>query len=126
VTLQVVDPQRRPGEYRILLPNDVAGRFELKLDRPEPASFDYRVVLPPRHELQSAALAEESLRLAAQLSGGRYYREEDLHLLVSSIVPRAAPFSQRQEVLLWHPLTLLLFVGLLTAEWLLRKFSHLS
>jgi hypothetical protein len=126
IALQVVDPVRRPGEYRVLLPNDAAGRFELKLDRPEPVSFEYRVVLPPRHELQPAALAEESLLLAAQLSGGRYYREEDLHHLVASIVPRTAAFTQRQEVLLWHPLTMLLFVGLLTAEWILRKFSHLS
>jgi uncharacterized membrane protein len=126
IALQVIDPVRRPGEYRVLLPNDVAGRFELKLDRPEPASFEFRVVLPPRHELQPAALAEESLRLAARLSGGRYYREEDLHRLVSDIVPRTSAFTQRQEVLLWHPLTMLLFVGLLTAEWVLRKFSHLS
>jgi hypothetical protein len=126
VSLEAVDPLRRPGEYRVLLPNDVAGRFELKLIKPEPASFEYRVVLPPRHELQPAPLAEESLRLAANLSGGRYYREEDLHQMVSSIVPRTAPFTQRQEVLLWHPLTMLLFVSLLTAEWVLRKFSHLS
>jgi hypothetical protein len=126
IQLKAVDPQRRPGEYRVLLANDVAGRFELKLTRPEAASFEYRVVLPPRHELQPAPLSEESLRLAAQLSGGRYYREEDLHQLVSSIAPRTVPFTQRQETLLWHPLAMMLFVGLVTAEWVLRKFSHLS
>jgi hypothetical protein len=126
VVLKPVDPERRPGDYRVLLANDVAGRFMLKLARPEPASYEYRVVLPPRHELQPAPLAEESLRLAARLSGGSYYREEDLHRLVASITPRTAPFTQRQEVLLWHPLAMLLFVLLLTAEWVLRKFSHLS
>jgi hypothetical protein len=42
------------------------------------------------------------------------------------IEPRQSAFTVRQEVLLWNPLALLLFVGLVTTEWVLRKFSNLS
>ena len=82
--------------------------------------------LPPRHELEVAGLAEEALREAAGLSGGKFYREEDLHRLVAEIPAKKIPFLHRQEVLLWTPLALAVFVALLTAEWLVRKFSNLS
>jgi hypothetical protein len=116
----------RPGEYRALLANDVPGRFELKLDTPEPASLPYRVSLPPQHELEPGGMAEDALRAAATLSGGRFYREEDLHRLPEQVTPQKAAFTRRQEVLLWNPLVLVLFVGLVTTEWVIRKFSNLS
>jgi hypothetical protein len=118
-----------PGEYRAALANDTPGRFELRVDDAEgleSASLSYRVEQPPGHESEIAGMAEEVLRAAAQTSGGRFYREEDLHHLAADIEPRSLPFVQRQEILLWSPLTMLLFVGLITAEWLLRKFSNLS
>jgi hypothetical protein len=71
-------------------------------------------------------MAEDILREAARLSGGKFYREEDLHGLAEQIEPRKAAFTQRQEVLLWNPLAFLVFVGLVSAEWVLRKFSNLS
>jgi hypothetical protein len=118
-----------PGEYRAALPNDMPGRFELKVDETEglePASLSYRVDHPPGHETEIAGMAEEVLRSAAQTSKGRFYREEDLHHLTADLALRTLPFVQRQEILLWSPLALLLFVGLITAEWVLRKFSNLS
>ena len=116
----------QPGEFRALLGNEVPGRFELKLEGDEPASLQYRVGLPPQHELEPVGMAEDALREAARSSAGRFYREEDLHRLADDIEPRKAAFTQRQEVLLWNPLALVLFVGLVTAEWTLRKFSNLS
>ena len=118
-----------PGEYRATLPNDTPGRFELRVDESEglePSSLSYRVERPPGHETEIAGMAEEALRLAAQTSGGRFYREEDLHHLAADFEARLLPFVQRQEILLWGPLSLALFVALITAEWVLRKFSNLS
>ncbi|HEV3259718.1 MAG TPA: hypothetical protein VG013_22815 [Gemmataceae bacterium] len=124
VRLEAVPGQA--GEFRALLANEVPGRFELKLEGDEPASLQYRVALPPQHELEPVGMAEDALREAARASGGRFYREEDLHRLADDIEPRKVAFTQRQEVLLWNPLALALFVCLVTAEWTLRKFSNLS
>jgi len=116
----------REGEYRALLSHDKKGRFELKVNNPEPATFSFRVDVPPHHEMEEAALAEQALRDAARASGGKFYREEDLHRLVQDVQPRAVAFTRHQEVVLWNPLVMLLFVGLISAEWLLRKFSNLT
>jgi hypothetical protein len=115
----------REGEYRLFLPHDAPGRFELKLPGSE-ESFHYRVDVPPRHELEESGLAEDALSEAARLSGGRFYREEDLHKLPEQVAEQKTPFVLRQEVLLWNPLVLVLFIGLITTEWVLRKFSNLS
>src|SRR5262249_56659034 len=119
----------QPGEYRATLPNDTPGRHELRIaegEGVEAANLPYRVELPPRHELEESGLAEEALRGMAATAGRAFYREEDLRRLADAIEPRNAPFVQRQEVLLWNPAALVVFVLLITGEWLLRKFSNLS
>jgi hypothetical protein len=115
----------REGEYRVLLPHDKAGRYELKVEGMED-TFPYRVNVPPGHETEELGMAEEALRQMARTSGGRFYREEDLDQLPEAVQPQAASFVLRREVLLWNPLVFVLFVGLISAEWLLRKFSNLS
>jgi hypothetical protein len=127
IVLEAVPGQ--PGEYRALLAHDAPGKFELKLSGvtgPEPATLAFRVSLPPRHEQEAVGMAEDAMRRAAELSGGKFYREEDLHRLDKEIETRKMPFTQRQEILLWGPLAMALFVGLITMEWLVRKFSNLS
>jgi hypothetical protein len=125
-TLQLERDETGDGQYRVLLPHDTPGRFEVHLTTPEPATFQYRVNTPPQHELEEAPMADEALREAARVSGGRFYQEEDLHSLADSLRPRREPFTMRQEVLLWNWLTFALFVLLITVEWVLRKFSNLS
>lgn len=90
------------------------------------ALLQYYVDYPPRHELEITGLAEDELREAARLTGGRFYREEDLSHLATRITPRGTPFRVRQEIVLWNPLMLVIFVGLITVEWVLRKMSNLS
>jgi uncharacterized membrane protein len=124
VTLQAIPG--RPGEYRALLTHDRAGRFELRVNNPESNTIPFSVEVPPGHEREESGLAEKPLRDMASISAGRFYREEDLHRLPDNVERRYAQFTRRQEVLLWGPLTLMLFVGLITVEWLVRKFSDLS
>lgn len=116
----------QPGEYRALLGNNAVGRFRIVLDEPEGVNLEYRVSLPPQHELAVAGMDEEGLRAAAALSGGKFYREEDLYHLADDVQPRYGTFAERRQILPWHPLTLLLIVGLVAGEWLLRKFADLS
>jgi uncharacterized membrane protein len=114
------------GEYRVTLPHDVPGRYEIQMSSPEKAVFPYRVNVPPRHELEEAPMNDEVLRRAAQTSGGAFYLEEDLYHLPTNVKPNKEKFTLRQEVILWNWLTFLLFVGLVTTEWVVRKFSNLS
>jgi hypothetical protein len=119
----------QPGEYRGALPNDVEGRHELRLgglDGIEETVLPFRVELPPRHEMLQVGLADDALSGMALSSGGRFYREESLHEMPDTVQTVLHPFEQRQEVLLWGPLSMALFVILITAEWLLRKASNLS
>ncbi|MGL4550876.1 MAG: hypothetical protein ACRC33_06785 [Gemmataceae bacterium] len=124
--------QRVPGlggEYRAALPNDAPGRHELRVpagDGLEAATLPLRVELPPRHELLELGMAEEALRGLASAAGGAFYREEELNTLPDRVEAKGQPFTQRAEVLLWGWLPFALFVGLITAEWVVRKFSNLS
>jgi hypothetical protein len=125
-TVELLPVSGQPGEYRATLPNDRVGRFALKTVTGDGASLEYRVTLPPQHELAVRGLAKEALEDAAAASGGTFYREEDLGKLVENIEPQAAAFAVRQPVMPLNPLMFLLFVGLITAEWVVRKFSNLS
>lgn len=117
----------QPGEYSALLAHDRPGRWELKIADPEnPTTFPFRVALPPRHELEEAGLPEKALRELDRLPGFHFYREEDLHRLAANLETRMEPFVLRQEKILWNPLLMLLFTGLITVEWVVRKFSNLS
>lgn len=116
----------RAGEYRVLLPHDAPGRFELRVQRPEAGSLPFRVSLPPGHELEPSGLNDGALRQLAKVTGGDFYREEDLARLPGKVRPRVAPFSARQEAVLWGPLPLIAFVGLVSAEWILRKIANMS
>lgn len=116
----------REGDYRALVTHDQPGRWELRVHNPDLNMFQFRVEAPPRHELEESGLAETALRSLAELSGGRFYREEDLHDLPNQVREQKVTFTRRQEVVLWNPLAMLIFVMLITAEWLLRKFSNLS
>jgi hypothetical protein len=124
ITLFAVPGQ--DGEYRAPLAHDQAGRWQLKLNNPQAFTFPFRVELPAGHELEENGLAENALRDMARVSGGRFYREEDLHELAASVEPKKTSFTARQEVILWNPLVLALFVMLITVEWLMRKFANLS
>jgi hypothetical protein len=69
---------------------------------------------------------EEWMREAALASGGTFYREEDLHSLTANLKAQKAVFTERHETLLWNAPMLMIFIGLITVEWILRKFSNLS
>lgn len=118
----------QPGEYVATVPNDRVGRYALKVESGEEAAvLDYRVTLPPEHELSPGPMNEDGLRKLAEQSGGKFFREEDLHKLANEIQPQKTSFTQRKETLLWTfwPV-LLLVVVMFTAEWLMRKFSNMS
>jgi hypothetical protein len=121
------------GEYVSPLPFNRAGRFKLSVDprNGSPATMEYRVGLPPDHELAPGGMAEADLVKLAADSGsrdnpGKFYHEEDLYKLPTDVTSQSAPFSFRDETVLWNRWALFLLIGLLSLEWFLRKFNGLS
>lgn len=119
------------GEYSTTLSNDRRGNYHLTIEDTEnlkdPLELDYRVSLPPDHELSPGNLNIQALTDLAERSGGKFYREEDLHHLASDIKPVRVEFQRRHEDLLWGEIEIVLLVVLLfSMEWLLRKMSNLS
>ena len=126
VTFEAVPNQ--PGEYVATVPNDRVGRYTLKVESgEETATLDYRVILPPEHELAPGPMNEDGLRKLAEETGGKFYREEDLHHLADDVRPQTVTFTQRKETLLWTYWPVWAFVVcLFTLEWVVRKLSNMS
>lgn len=121
------------GEYLASLSFQREGHYRLTVDakNKSPASLEYRVSLPPNHELAPGGMAEAELRKLAEESSsddrrGKFYREEDLHTLPETIVAQSAPTTRREENLLWNGWIMGFLIGLLSLEWFLRKFNGLS
>ena len=49
-----------------------------------------------------------------------------MHELFKDLQSKSMTVTRREEVLLWNVWSLLLVIGLLTAEWILRKWWSLS
>jgi hypothetical protein len=118
----------QPGEYTATLPNDRVGRYVLKVESgAEVSSIDYRVILPPEHELAPEPMNEAALRSLAEQTGGKFYREETLHQMAKDIPSKEVQITQRRETLLWNNWYVWsAIVALVSMEWLLRKFSNLN
>jgi hypothetical protein len=69
---------------------------------------------------------EAAMQKLAQDTGGKFYREEDLHTMANSIQTKKVSFSQRDEILLWNRWFFIALVALLTLEWFIRKFNGMS
>jgi hypothetical protein len=123
------------GWYQAEVPNDRVGRFSITLQRGDSEStLDYRV-RPSRKDktalLEEAemepGLQEDLLRRAARAAGTEeLFREEGLAEMLKKIQPKEVEFERRRPVTLWNWAALVLFTGLVSLEWLIRKFSNLS
>jgi hypothetical protein len=125
------DVQLRPepgqrGLYRGEFIAPAPGKYEFHLDRDPATRLDF-TVRAPQHELGDTALNEPLLREMASLTGGRYFNADNLDQITSAIDHRAERAHSTLEVALWSsPLMWLLIVVVVTAEWILRKRSHLK
>jgi len=77
-------------------------------------------------EFEEPDLNDELLRRISAESGGRYYASHEASKLIRDIEAIASAHSEEKEVSIWDtPLFFLLFIGLATAEWILRKRNML-
>jgi len=66
------------------------------------------------------------LKRIAEVSGGKYYENEDIENLTNDLKLVAKEEQKKKEIQLWnHPLLLAIFVLCLSIEWAIRKRSQL-
>ena len=121
------------GDYSATITAGRSGLHKIKvqLDSDVPAANDalnttFRVALP-QLETRQTWLNKPLLTELATASGGKYYELNELDQLVAAIPDRAEKVRVRGEPIpLWdNNRALLLLVGLLCAEWAIRKRSRL-
>jgi uncharacterized membrane protein len=78
-------------------------------------------------EYYSAAQNSDLLKRISAETGGKYYTPAEAQSLLDDLVYRQTPYSERVTKDLWDmPINFLLIVGLLSAEWFLRKREGLA
>ena len=124
VTLRAIPGQ--PGMFRGDFVAIGAGTYRFAVDSDPKTAVEFAVA-EPAFELGDTAMNESLLRAMAEASGGAFFREEDLSKLPSSIGHATERIRSGHDVELWaSPFYFLLMLGVATAEWILRKRSHLK
>jgi uncharacterized membrane protein len=78
-------------------------------------------------EFYSAAQNSDLLKRIAAATGGKYYTPADVQSLLDDLTYRQTPYSERVTKELWDmPINFILIIGLLSAEWFLRKREGLA
>lgn len=78
-------------------------------------------------EYYSAAQNSDLLKRISADTGGKYYTPAEAQSLLDDLIYRQTPYSERVTKDLWDmPVNFLLIIGLLSAEWFLRKREGLA
>jgi hypothetical protein len=116
----------QPGMYRAEFIAPQAGDYTFWLERDPKAKLAFSVG-EPKLELAETAMQEAALKEMAAASGGAFFREEDLNKLPEQIQKEAKGVRSTTEIELgFSPLYFLLLMGVVTAEWIVRKLSQLK
>ena len=78
-------------------------------------------------EYYNAAQNSDLLKRIAAETGGKYYAPAEAQSLLDDLIYRQTPYSERVTKDLWDmPVNFMLIIGLLSAEWFLRKREGLA
>ncbi len=134
-TVDLTPDQARPSVHqgRWLAPTTGEYRAVLKIDGPPlggPAdkeiAAEFLVRGPLTKELADVTASRTLLEQMAQVSRGKFLLPHQLLELPKLIQPEDLAISEAHEYTLWdHWLLLTVLCGLLTAEWILRKWNGL-
>ena len=105
-----------PGNYEVAVETAAIPENQLK------ARTTFKVEPRDTGELAQLSINEDLLRQIATASGGRYVREENFDRVLDLLAPMTQGRVVESDTVLWQSWWWFLpIVGLLTAEWLLRK-----
>ena len=126
--LTAVRVPARPAYYSVSIEARELGDHKVWLEEKgeEVATTSYRVVVP-QLEYEEPRMDRERLLQIAELTGGAYYGLEDVGKLPDDIVELESeiPISSEQKPLWDRSLFMLLFVLVISVEWILRKVFRL-
>jgi hypothetical protein len=115
-----------PGLYRGEFVAPLPGQYQFFIEQDLNTPLDFTVT-EPKFEFGETAMNEAMLRDIAALTGGAFFREEDLYKLPDMISARTERVKSPLEVELWSsPLYFALMLLVLSGEWVLRKMSQLK
>jgi hypothetical protein len=115
----------QPGQFQGEFPAAAAGTYRVYLER-DPEEDVRTPVTEPRFEMGETDMNENLMRRMAEISGGKFFREENLYELPDLLSEREEMVRTPMEISLWaSPFVFLLFLLLATGEWLTRKLSGL-
>jgi hypothetical protein len=126
-TIQLAPREGTRATFEALVTRTPEGDYTFTLNTPLPVGSPPRAdarVLPPPGELDRIQLNEQDLQRAARESRGAYYPLDRADRLPEELPsgPRVALDQPVAPLSLWnHPALFALVLGLLTAEWLMRK-----
>lgn len=124
LTLRPVPDQA--GMYRGEFIATGVGAFGFSVENDPQTILDFNVT-EPQFEFGETAMNEPLLKQLASTTGGQFFREENLYQLPDAIRSKTERVQSPLEVELWaSPFYFLLLLGVVTAEWVLRKLSHLK
>ncbi len=119
VVLRAIPDQ--PGAYRGDFIATMPGAYRFATKRDPETRLEFNVT-EPRFESGETAMNEAGLRQMAEITGGGFYREENLHELPAAISAKAERIATTLDGELWSsPLFFLLILLTGSLEWLLRK-----
>ena len=105
-------------------------RIELIGTQREPRQLSARsnmLVSDLNREYYSAAQNSDLLKRISAETGGKYYTPAEAQSLLDDLIYRQTPYSERVTKDLWDmPVNFMLIIGLLSAEWFLRKREGLA
>lgn len=129
-TLELRPLESVPTVYEGTITQPAAGSWHAWISSPDgegaPSACDFTVTVPEQ-ELRRREADLADLTRAAELSGGQVVPFQRIDAL-AGLLPRGqpVPVASAQKVPLWaRPEWLVLFVSLLSAEWMLRKRARL-
>ena len=115
-------PTTKPGIYRVEMAG-LAGPAPLTEGSRTDALAALARVGETNLEQFGATLNEPLLRRVAEVTGGRYWRPDDLSGLADALAFSSAGIHERQQLPLWNaPFLFLLLVLLKCTEWSLRRY----
>ncbi|MGA3171709.1 MAG: hypothetical protein ABSE62_11935 [Chthoniobacteraceae bacterium] len=116
----------QPGMYRGDFMAVKAGRYRLATYGDPDTAIEFNVT-EPQFEIGDTAMNESLLKQMAAISGGRFFREEDLAGLVNFLDPAPETLHTARDVELWScPFYFLLLCLVAVTEWILRRKWNLK